>query len=403
MRFVSKGLLLVALVAALALPVLAEQPASSSPPAPDDQATPATTAAPATAQTPAPTPAPAEPKKPAAGPAQLKVSDTINIRFGVLLQPQADFSENTTGGTIENFWIRRTRFIAAGQVSKNAFFFFQTENNRLGGAVNGATKSTAGFQTTDAVFEYRYSKPLNLWAGLIYLPTSREALKSSATEFMIDVNSYAYTATTALAGTGGRDTGFMLRGYAFNDHLEYRGGVFQGLRNATSRNAFRKIARVQYNFFDTETYNLPSYAGSYFGTKKIVALGGAWDQQNDYKGPTVDLFIDWPTSFGCINNNNTFMRLDGGTFVPALSGKSTVFVSDVGFFIKDSKLGPWARYERRNFAAPNSAKSEKRYLAGLNWYPYGSNFNVKVGIGQLHPAVGRNQNQTTIQMQFFYF
>jgi hypothetical protein len=394
MRIAPKGLLLFAVIAALAFPVLADQPGSSSPP-------PDATATAAADQTPPPAPAPA-PKPPAPSGAQIRVNDNVNIKFGVLLQPQADFSENTTGGTIENFWVRRTRFIAAGQVAKNVFFFFQTENNRLGGAVNGATKSTAGFQTTDAVAEFRYSKALNLWAGLIYLPTSREALKSSSTEFMIDVNSYAYTATTALAGTGGRDTGFMLRGYAMNDHLEYRGGFFQGLRTNTKA-PFRQIARVQYDFFDTEVYNLPSYAGSFFGSKKIVALGAAWDRQGTYKGPTADLFVDWPLSFGSINNNNTVMRLDGGADVPALGGRSNIFVSDVGLYFKAVKLGPWARYEQRNFTAPNSSKSEKRYVAGINWYPYLSNFNIKFGFGKLKPAVGREQNQTTVQMQFFYF
>jgi hypothetical protein len=389
MRIVSKGLLLLALIALLAFPALAADPESD--PAPAPQTT--------------PTPPAAEPAKkpPAPSGAQIKVNDNVNIKFGVLFQPQADFNQNSTGGTIENFWVRRTRFIAAGQVAKNAYFFFQTENSRLGGAVNGGTKSTAGFQTTDAVAEFRYSKPLNLWVGLIYLPTSREALKSSATEFMIDVNTYAYTATTALAGTGGRDTGAMLRGYALNDRLEYRAGAFQGLRAAGSRNAFRQIARLQYNFFDTELYNLPSYAGTYFGSKKIVAVGAAWDKQDTYKGPTADLFVDWPTSFGCVNNTNTFMRLDGGTFVPALSGKSNIFVSDVGLYFKSTKLGPWVRYEQRNFAAPNSSKSEKRYVGGINWYPYGSNFNVKLGVGRLKPEVGRETNQTTLQLQFFYF
>ncbi|HEV2720017.1 MAG TPA: porin [Thermoanaerobaculia bacterium] len=397
MRIASKGLLLFAFFAALAFPLLAEEPASDTP-------SPDTAVATASDPAPAPQTTPAEPaKKPAPSGAQIVVSDNINIKFGVLLQPQADFAENSTGGTIENFWVRRTRFIASGQVAKNAYFFFQTENNRLGGAVNGATKSTAGFQTTDAVIEYRYSKPLNLWAGLIYLPTSREALKSSATEFMIDVNSYAYTATTALAGTGGRDTGFMLRGYAMNDKLEYRAGLFQGLRDATSRNFFRRIVRLQYNFFDTELYNFPSYPGSYFGTKKIVAVGAAWDKQNQYKGPTADLFIDWPTAFGCVNNNNTFMRLDGGNFVPALNGESTVFVSDLGLYFKHVKLGPWARWEQRKFQPPQGSKSEKRYVVGINWYPYGSNFNIKTGYGRLKPDVGREQNQLTVQMQFFYF
>ena len=84
-------------------------------------------------------------------------------------------------------------------------------------------------------------------------------------------------------------------------------------------------------------------------------------------------------------------------------GKSDVFVADGGVFFKGIKIGPWVRYERRNFADPNAAKSEKRYLVGLNWYPYMNNFNIKLAVGQLKPAVGKNLNQTTVQMQFFYF
>ncbi len=195
----------------------------------------------------------------------------------------------------------------------------------------------------------------------------------------------------------------MGRGYALNDHLEWRAGLFQGLRQAGSRNAFRKIARLQYNFFGTEVYNLPSYAGAFFGTKKIVAVGAAWDKQGTYKGPTADLFVDWPLGFGSVTSTTSLMRLDGGTAVPALSGKSDIFVIDGGLYFKGAKLGPWGRYEQRNFASPSSSKDEKRYLVGLNWYPYGNNFNIKAAVGRLHPAVGRNQNQTTIQMQFFYF
>src|SRR5689334_13522490 len=115
MRIAPKGLLLFAAIAALAFPVLADQPGT-----PPDEAKAATAAATAD-QTPPPAPAP----KPAPAPAgaQIKVNDNVNIKFGVLLQPQADFTDNSTStGTIENFWIRRTRFIASGQVAKNVFF-----------------------------------------------------------------------------------------------------------------------------------------------------------------------------------------------------------------------------------------------------------------------------------------
>jgi len=387
MRTLLKAFLIIMAIAALAGTAFADTPGDPS----DPQATPP------------PSPAAPQPKPPATPPIQIKVNDNVNFRFGLLLQPQADFQENASEQTGENLMLRRTRFIVGGQVAKNIFFFYQTENSRLGGAIGTASKViSTGFQTIDAVAEWRYSKPLNLWAGLIYLPTSREALKSSASEFMIDVNTYAYTATTALTGTGGRDTGFMARGYFLGDHLEYRAGLFQGLRQTGSRNAFRQIARLQYEFADTEPYALPSYAGSFFGTKRVITAGASWDKQNSYKGPTADLYVDVPTAFGSALGTATFMRLDGGTFVPTL-GKSNIFVVDGGVFMKGSKLGPWARYEQRNFASPNSSKSEKHYLAGINWYPYMNNFNIKAAVGQLKPAVGSKQKQATLQMQFFYF
>jgi hypothetical protein len=359
-------------------------------------------------QTPPPTPPKSPqavpPPKPAAGlpPVQIKVSDTVNFRFGVLLQSQADFLQTPTG-YVENIFVRRARFIVAGQVAKQVFFFFQTENSRLGFAnAAGAKGLGTGFQTADFDVEWRLSKPLNLWAGLIYLPTSREALKASGSEFMIDTNTYTYTATTALAGSLGRDTGVMARGYFLSDHLEYRAGLFQGLRDAASRNPFREIARVQYNVFDTEVYNFPSFPGSYFGTKKILALGAAYDAQKSYKGPTADVYADFPTMFGSALGTITYQRLDGRKFVAALP-KSNTFVVDGGLFFKGSKLGPWARYEKRNFAAPNSARNEKRALIGLNYYPFGNNFNFKTAFGRFSPAVGKKANQFTVQMQASYF
>jgi hypothetical protein len=366
--------------------------ASTTPSAPDE------------AQT-AQKPPEAAPQKAAPSPGllQIKVNENVNFRFGALVQSQADFSQASTGGYAENVFVRRARFTLAGQVAKQVYFFFQTENSRLGLAnAAGAKGLGSGFQTVDFDAEWRFSKPLNLWVGLIYLPTSREALKAGGSEFMIDTNTYTYTATTALAGGLGRDTGFLARGYFLGDHLEYRAGLFQGLRDAGSRNPFRKIVRLQYDVFDTEVYNFPSYPGAYLGTKKILAIGAALDGQRDYRGPTADVFADFPTLFGSALGTVTYQRIDGGKFVTALP-KSNTFVVDGGLFFKGSKLGPWARYEKRNFAAPNSSKNEKRALIGLNYCPFGNNFNFKAAFGRLSPAVGRKTNQFTVQMQAYYF
>jgi hypothetical protein len=190
-----------AIAGALCLPVLADE----NPPAPQVSAQPvvAVQAAP-----PAVTPAKEAEKKPAApaagSPFQLEVGDAT-IRFGVLMQPQADFQRNAVGGYSQNLLMRRVRFVVGGQ--------------------------------------------------------------------------YAFTATGVLAGSDGRDTGVQARGYFFDDRLEYRAAIASGLREAGSRNAFRKVGRLHYNFFDKEVCNLPSCAGSNFGAKKILAVGAACDTQ----------------------------------------------------------------------------------------------------------------------------
>src|ERR1044071_7187773 len=132
MRTLLRSFLIIMAIAALAGTALADLPGDTS----DPQATPP------------PSPAAPQPKPPAAGPIQIKVNDTVNFRFGLLLQPQVDFQENASEQTGENLMLRRVRFIVGGQMAKNIYFFFQTENSRLGGAIGtGAQAISTGFQT----------------------------------------------------------------------------------------------------------------------------------------------------------------------------------------------------------------------------------------------------------------
>jgi hypothetical protein len=345
---------------------------------------------------------PAAPAPPSPGsPFQLKIGDA-SVRFGVLFQPQVDFQQNNTGGTGQNFMVRRARFLVGGSVTKTVFFFFETENSRLGNANAAGQKSwTTGFQTLDAAVEWRPNKMLNLSGGLIRVPTSRDALESAATEFTIDTNSYAFTATGALMGTGGRDNGIMARGYFLDDRLEYRAAIVSGFREPGIRNSFRRAGRIQYNFFDKEVYNFPSYAGANFGKKKILAVGAAYDQQLDYHGMSADVFADIPNRFGSAIGTATYQRLDGNVKLKTQLPQSDIITIDAGLYLKQFKVGPWARYEQREFDATGLA--EKRALVGLNYYPYGTNFNVKVGYGRFQPTAGPKMNQFVIQLQAFYY
>ena len=163
------------------------------------------------------------------------------------------------------------------------------------------------------------------------------------------------------------------------------------------------VGRLQYNFFDTELYALPSYSGGFLGAKKILNIGAAYDTQSDFSSYTFDAYVDIPTPFGSVQGTVGYTHADGGAYVTALP-KEDFFLADFGVYAKSVKVGPWIRYERRNYAdAALNGKNEARYWAGIGWFPYGYNFNLKAGWCHVEPNAGITTNQYTLQFQVFYF
>jgi hypothetical protein len=349
----------------------------------------------------------------------IKVNDNVNFKIGLLLQAQADEQQvanatnDATGGWQQNMLLRRARIILGGQVASNVFFYVDTENASLGkstqtltSGTTGVKAPTTGFNLLDAVGEWRVAKEFNLQFGAILVPTNRWILTSSASTFMLDASAYNNLPSTPLQNNTGRDTGFMARGWFLNDRLEYRSAVLSGFRQPGVKNSYRITERLQYDFFDTEVYNLPSYAGANFGKKKILALGGAYDAQSDYKLASADLFLDLPTAFGSFESTIAGQYVNGGKFITSLPEENT-FSVEAGAYIKGAMVAPIARYEQRAYTpAVSSPKNETRYAVGLNLYPYTgfeNNFNVKVWWQRVNPKVGFSTNEFTLQMQVFYF
>ncbi len=350
--------------------------------------------------------------------ALIKVNDSINLKFGFLIQPQADFQEvanatkDATGGFQQNLLVRRVRFLFAGQVAKNVYFFAETDNSSLGkatqavGSTSGVKSPGTGFTLLDATAEWRIAKEFNIQFGEVRAPVSREGLKSSTTEFMLDLSAYTFLASTPLQNNAGRDTGFMFRGYFFCDRLEYRSAIFGGFRQPGVKNSPRFVNRLQWNFFDTEVYNMPSYGGSYLGTKKILALGAAYDTQGDYRFGSADLYMAFPIDLGAFESTVQYQYANGGTLLTALPQENT-FQIEAGVFLKALKIAPIVRYEQKTFTdAVNESKNENRYAVGLNLYPYPKNphnFNLKFWWQRVNLKTGYATNQFTFQMQAYYF
>lgn len=338
---------------------------------------------------------------------QVAVGEESNVKVGLLLQGQADWSQDAaTDGYAQNLFLRRFRILMGGQILPGLTFFAETDNPNLGKATADGKKGiSSGLIVQDAYLEWKTSKELFFDAGLILVPFCRNCLNSAATHMTVDYGSASFLASTATNSVAGRDTGLQARGYLFGDRLEYRAAVTQGYREPGSRNPFRSTGRVQYSFLDPETVSF-FYPGTYFGKKKMLNVGAGWDFQKDYRAFAADLFVDLPAGEGMsLSGEIDWLRYDGETTFASIPKQDDLLVQ-AGLYFAGAKLFPYLRYERQRFDDRAKALNDTdRWQVGLGYFLKGHNANLKVGWGRVDPktAGAKSTNQVTIQLQGFYF
>jgi Phosphate-selective porin O and P len=341
--------------------------------------------------------------RPAAAQAVVKVSDTINLKFGFLLQPQADWTQDASSGEYQkNLFIRRVRLMVGGQLTPKVTFFFETDDPNLGKSVAGTKTISTGFIVQDAYLEWKARDEFALDAGLMFIPLCRNCYTGAATLLPIDYGAASFLHGGPTRSVVGRDTGFMARGYLAKNRLEYRLGAFQGFRDALSSNGLRSAGHLQYTFFDTETGFFT--AGTYLAKKKVLTVGGGFDAQSNYKAFAGDLFFDRPVGAGgAFTLEGDFIHYDGGSTFPDLP-KQNDWLAQAGYLFAKAKVMPWVKVEGQKFSHDaDSSKDLSRYQVGLSYFYLGQNTNVKVGYGRVDPKAGRSTNLFTVQFQIFYF
>jgi len=335
----------------------------------------------------------------AAAQAVIKVNDDVNVKLGFLLQGQADWTENAaTDAFAQNLFVRRVRVLLGGQVAKNVTFFFETDSPNLGKVVGGS-KVTSGLIVQDAFVSWKLSDEFTIDGGLILTGIAHNSLQSAASLMPVDYGPHSFLFSGPEQNVVGRDTGFQLRGYPAKKKLEYRVGIWQGNRDAQSRNALRGTARLQYNFLDADTGFF--YSGTSMGKKKVFAIGGGCDFQKNYKSYAADVFVDHPVGAGAVSGQVDWIRYDGGDFLASLP-KQDVIYAEGGYFVPKAKVLPFFTVSSKNVSGTD-AGDETRWSVGLGYLPFGHNFNIKAAYGKVDPKVGRSADQFTIQMQAFYF
>jgi hypothetical protein len=339
----------------------------------------------------------------AAAQAVIKVSDTINLKFGFLLQPQADWTQDGSSGDYQkNLFIRRVRFLAGGQLTPKVTFFFETDDPNLGKSVAGTKTISTGFIVQDAYLEWKARDEFALDAGLMFIPLCRNCYTSAASLLPIDYGAASFLHGGPTRSVVGRDTGFMARGYLAKNRLEYRLGAFQGFRDGLSANGLRSAGHLQYTFFDNESGFFT--AGTYLAKKKVLTVGAGFDAQSNYKAFAGDLFFDRPVGAGgAFTLEGDFIHYDGGRTFTDLP-KQNDWLAQAGYLFTKAKVMPWVKVEGQRFSrSADRSKDLSRFQAGLSYFYLGQNTNIKVGYGRVDPKVGRSVNLFTVQFQVFYF
>jgi Phosphate-selective porin O and P len=336
----------------------------------------------------------------ASGQILIEAGDEVNFKLGLLGQFQAESIDGPgTDAQTNNLFVRRLRLMFGGQLTKKVTFFVETDTPNLGKTLAAGKSIQEATLIQDAYAEFKVTDAFAVDAGLMFIPFSRNYLQSAASLLPVDYGAYTYAQSGPTQSSTGRDTGFQVKGYVLNDHLEYRIGAFQGLRDTASHRTFRYAGRVQYNMLDPEVGFF--YTGSYLGKKKVVSVGGAFDVQSDYHGYALDAFVDHPLGSGAITGQFDYNWFDGGTSLRTLPKQHDILL-ELGYLVPAMKLTPFVQVAHRN-VVDTGASDELRVSVGASYWLAGHNANIKAAYGRIAPSGVAGQNAFTIQLQAFYF
>ncbi|HVW29612.1 MAG TPA: hypothetical protein VHC69_29820 [Polyangiaceae bacterium] len=347
----------------------------------------------------------------------IETADHVNrLRIGLLIQGQYEaHGASSSQGLTQNLFVRRAGILLGGRFLKYFDYFFGTDYSNVQ-KENTATpplKAGPSIQVKDIIGTIRaVEDEFKIDFGLMLPPGSHNFLQGSSTLYGWDffLNSYRFSnAFGSQNDPYGRDLGVQLRGLVLNKFLEYRAGVFQGVRNppvvgppagSPGRNSFRVAGRVQLNFLDPETGYF--YGGTYLGTQKVFSVGAFGDYQHDqdntYRSYGGDALLD---AYNVTAQIDVVYRNGGGlaTTIP----RNTAFEGEVGYRFEPIHLAPVFRFERR-WQAGGGANDETDTGGGLAWFAFGHTANLKAFYTRLIPGgSAKGYDQVNVQAQLAFF
>ena len=246
-------------------------------------------------------------------------SPAPTVTIGGGLQSSYQFTKPDEGDGTNEFLLNSARLYVNGSATKNIKFMFNTEYNG----------STNAIGVLDAVAQISTSSKFNLWVGRFLPPSDRSNLYgpyySSHWGVYTDgiQDGYPFVAT-------GRDNGVMYWGQF--DKVKVSGGLFDG-KSATGDTDPLFAGRVQVDLWDTEDgYYLN---GTYYGSKDLLAIGGAVQAQDGDTAANVDFLLEKKLGTGgTVTVESQFNTYDG------LGGYDANYTNSHGAYVLAAYLFP---------------------------------------------------------------
>jgi hypothetical protein len=239
---------------------------------------------------------------------------SLNIQ--VYVQPRIQLTENGTPNGQDlayDFFVRRTRLQANGNIGDNWLYLIQVDNANFGRYGNFSGRMIVqDAWASFGPFGTKGDNVLLIEGGLVFFPQSRFTIMSSSNYPSIDGHPDMLRGLNATQYPANRTTGLQIRGWGLDKKIGFRGGVYEGVQpqitaaGSAQLNPHRRPAVAMFVNFDV----IGSEEGSYLYQGMLwakdpvvsISLAGAYQSQalsvpkgvTDQRSVTSTLFVDWP-------------------------------------------------------------------------------------------------------------
>jgi hypothetical protein len=331
-----------------------------------------------------------------------------SVKLGLLMQGRAEWVKtDKVDAVAQELYLRRARVLLGGKVNEQLAFFFETDNPGIG-RLGGSGKDFGSTYVQDFIATWTLKDAHVIDAGLLLTPGAYNHLQGAGSLLALDYGPYSFIEASPLGTKVGRDVGLQARGLALGKKLEYRAGLFQGLRGTSNTVPFRFAGRVSFYPWATGGTGY-FYSGSNLGASRTLSVGVAADLQKDYKAYSGDLFFEQPLATGtAVTVQFDVVSYDGGDWVPGLP-KQMTWMGEGGYSFSGNRLAVVVQAAGRNYDADTKA-DDSQVQGGLVWRLDGNRANLKLmggAVSQKAPKSSVSEAPTrtmfSLQYQLNYF